>query len=473
MKRAVFQKFIWILTLALILSGSIFSVTMSNILLDKTRDNMLGSLKVVEYSLDYEGDLQEQVLQWKKVQFDHNTRFTVMDLEGNILADSDVDTYGSMKNHSDREEVKEALISGIGEARRSSDTLNLQMMYMSILADGGNYILRMAVPYAGIFEYIGALFPAILISIGISLLVSILLANHFSSTITKPLKDIAEELHKLKEDNPEFEFKDYRYEEMNAIADTTKHMAEAARESRRRIEFEKLVRQEFFSNASHELKTPITSIRGYAELLENGMATDEQMKKEFLSRIKKETENMTTLINDILMISRLETKEAEVELTEVRLCPLVEEVCSSLEPLAKEYQVTISSNCKPLTIRANIGQLKEIFNNLIINAIKYNKPKGKVFVTVTAEVKEIVIIVEDTGVGIPEEAKQRVFERFYRVDRGRSKKVGGTGLGLSIVKHVVNYYNGTIELDSQVNVGTRFTIRLPMNRPSAMNASKL
>lgn len=462
MKRAVFQKFIWILTLALILSGSIYSVTMSNILLDKTRKNMLGSLKVVDYSLDYDDDLQEQVLQWKKIQSDPQTRFTVMDLDGNILADSDVATYHSMENHSDREEVIEAIMSGAGEARRGSGTLNLSMLYISILSNGGDYILRMAVPYEGIFEYIDALLPAILISIGISLLVSVLLANRFSDTITKPLKEIAEELIKLEDDNPSFDFKHYRYEEMNVIADTTKHMVEAVQESRRRIEFEKLVRQEFFSNASHELKTPITSIRGYAELLENGMATDEQMKMEFLSRIKRETENMTTLINDILMISRLETKEAEVELIEVRLCPLVEEICSSLEPLAKEYQVTITSNCKPLTIKANIGQLKELFNNLIINAIKYNKPKGKVYVTVTAEAKDIVIIVEDTGMGIPEEAKQRVFERFYRVDKGRSKRVGGTGLGLSIVKHVVNYYNGTIEMDSKLNIGTRFTVRLPM-----------
>ena len=461
MKRAVFQKFILILTLALILSGSIFSVTMSDILLDKTRENMLGILKVVDYSLDYTDHLQEQVIQWKIVQNDKRSRFTVMDLGGNILADSDVASYHTMENHSNREEVKEAIKAGSGEARRNSGTLKQPMLYLSILSDNEAYILRMAVPFSGLYEYIGPLFPAILISMVLSLLVSIILADRFSRTITKPLKDIAEELLKLKEENPEFGFKPYQYEEMNVIADTTKHMAEAVQESRKQIEFEKMIRQEFFSNASHELKTPITSIRGYAELLENGMATDKNMEMEFLSRIKRETENMTNLINDILMISRLETKEAEVIITEVRLCPLVEEVCTSLKPLAEEYQVIIMTNCKPLSIKANAGQLKELFNNLIINAIKYNKPNGKVFVTVTAEANDIVVIVEDTGVGIPEEAKQRVFERFYRVDRGRSKKVGGTGLGLSIVKHVVNYYNGTIEMDSHLDVGTKFTIRLP------------
>jgi two-component system phosphate regulon sensor histidine kinase PhoR len=223
-----------------------------------------------------------------------------------------------------------------------------------------------------------------------------------------------------------------------------------------------MVRQEFFSNASHELKTPLTSIRGYVELLQNDMATDEKMKKDFFSRIQKETDNMTELISDILMISRLETKEAEVILSEVRICPLLGEVCKSLEPLAKEYQVLIKTSCKPVTMKANEQQLRELFSNLITNAIKYNKPGGKVDVTVNVEVKDFVFVVEDTGVGVPEDAKQRIFERFYRVDKGRSKKVGGTGLGLSIVKHIVNFYDGTVEMESKLTEGTKFTVRLPM-----------
>lgn len=464
MRKAVFQKFILILALALILSGSIFSVTMSNILLDKTRKNMLYTLRTVDFSLNYSGDLEEQVIRFKKIHSEEPVRFTVMDLQGNILADSDVNAYNQMENHSGRKEVKEAIQYGTGDARRNSDTLKVPFLYVSCLSTSGDYILRIAMPFSGLMDYASLLMPAVIISIGIALLVSIILADRFSRSITRPLKEIAEELHKLKEENPEFNFKTYRYEEMNVIAETTKHMADAVNSSRKQIEFERMVRQEFFSNASHELKTPITSICGYAELLESGMAVDGTMKQEFLSRIKKETVNMTNLINDILMISRLETKEVEVEMTEVRLCPLVTEVCDSLEPLAKECQVTLKTSCKPLSMKANTGQLRELLNNLITNAIKYNKPNGKVFVTVTSESKDVVFIVEDTGVGIPEESKQRVFERFYRVDKGRSKKMGGTGLGLSIVKHVVNYYNGTIEMESKLDVGTKFTVRLPLIR---------
>lgn len=462
MKQAIFKRFILILSLALILSGSIFGVAISNIILERTEDNMLYSVRIADHGLDYGQNIKEQIDGLNQIPGNENARFTVIALSGEVIADSEVKDSNTMVNHLNREEVKEALKTGIGYGIRKSETLNISMLYVAILSENKNYVLRMAVPFSGIEQYIGILIPSIFISIGIPLFVSLILADRFSHSVTKPLSEIAEELQKLKEKDPEFHFKDYEYEEMNVIADTTLQMSKAVKESMHRIEFEKMVRQEFFSNASHELKTPLTSIRGYVELLENGMAIDENMKKDFLSRIKKETINMTHLINDILMISRLETKEAEVILTEVRICPLLEEVCKSLEPLAKEYQVTVNTNCKPLTMTANTQQLRELFSNLITNAIKYNKPGGRVDITITAETREMILTVEDTGVGIPEESLQRIFERFYRVDKGRSKKVGGTGLGLSIVKHIVNYYEGSIEVQSKLMVGTKFIIHLPI-----------
>jgi two-component system phosphate regulon sensor histidine kinase PhoR len=463
-KKAIFQKFILILSLALVLSGSIFGAAISKIIMEKTEEDMLYSLRIADHGIDYKADLKTQVDLLKEIKGNEATRFTIISLEGEVIADSEVADSSTMENHKNREEVIDALASGVGFATRNSGTLNLSMLYVASLSANGKYILRMAVPFSGLEDYLGLLIPAILISIGITLAVSIFLAERFARSVTKPLNEIAEELLKLKEKNPEFQFNKYSYEEMNVIADTTLQMSQSLKESMERIEFERMVRQEFFSNVSHELKTPLTSVRGYLELIENGMATDEKMKKDFMSRIKKETVNMTNLINDILMISRLETKEAEVVLSEVRICPLVKEVCTSLEPLAKECKVTVNMNCRPLTLNANTQQLRELFSNLITNAIKYNIPGGKVNVTVNSEATEIVIIVEDTGVGIPEDAKQRIFERFYRVDKGRSKKVGGTGLGLSIVKHIVNYYNGSIELESKLMEGSKFIVRLPKLR---------
>ncbi len=461
MKRVIFQKFILIVSLALIMSGSIFAVTISSIITDKTREDLLYTLRIVDHTLNMGTDLKPQMDELKKTVNEEHARFTVISTQGWVLADSDVPDAGTMENHIDREEVKEAIFTGTGYAVRKSDTLSVSMLYVAIKSDNNNCIIRIAVPFSGIRQYLDILLPAILISIGVSLLISAILARRFSMSLTKPLHEIAEEMKKLPDENPDFKFKEYQYEEMNVIAKTTMQMSKAVKESMNRIEFEKMVRQEFFSNASHELKTPITSIRGYIELLENNMVTDEKTRMEFFTRIKKETQNMTNLINDILMISRLETKEAEVVLTEVRLGPLLKEVCSTLEPLAAECNVALEMNCRPISMTANREQLRELLTNLINNAIKYNKPGGRVSVTVTSEADDIVIIVEDTGVGIPEDSRQRVFERFYRVDKGRSKKMGGTGLGLSIVKHIVNYYNGTIELESKVMEGSKFTVHLP------------
>lgn len=473
MKKAIFQRFILIISLALILSGSIFGATMSQIILKKSEENMLYSVRIADHGLDYHQGIKQQLDELKKVKGNEKTRFTVITLDGKVIADSEVDDSTSMENHKDREEVREALQRGIGYSTRRSGTLKLPMLYVATISANENYILRMAVPFSGIETYIVLMIPAILISIGVTLAVSIFLASRFAYSVTKPLHEIAGEMLKLKEENPEFHFRHYQYEEMNVIANTTMQMSKAVKESMDRIEFEKMVRQEFFSNASHELKTPLTSVRGYLELLENNMVSDEKMKKDFMSRIKKETDNMTNLINDILMISRLETKEAEVVLSEVRICPLVKEICKSLEPMAKEYQVKVSMNCRPLSIYGNTQQLRELFNNLITNAIKYNKPQGKVEISVNAETDDIIIIIEDTGVGIPEDAKQRIFERFYRVDKGRSKKVGGTGLGLSIVKHIVNFYNGSIELQSKEMEGSRFIIRLPKDQQKTIQKQDL
>ncbi len=472
MKKAIFQRFIMIVSLALVLCGSIFGVAISWIIIARTEENMLYTVRIMDHGLEYDENLKSQVDELKLVKGNEMTRFTVIDLQGRVVADSEVSDSAEMENHSDREEVAEALASGIGYSRRRSETLDISMLYVASISYNGDYIVRMAVPFSGAEQYTGLLIPAILISIGITLLLSVVVANRFADSVTRPLKEIAGELNKLSQEKPEFHFKKYDYGEMNVIADTTMKMSRAVKESMDRIEFERMVRQEFFSNASHELKTPLTSIRGYLELLENNLVTDENSKRDFLTRIKKETSNMTNLINDILMISRLETKEAEVTLSDVRLAPLVKEVCASLEPLAREYQVSIESNCRPLMIYANMQQMRELLNNLMVNAIKYNKPMGKVWITVSSEQKDIIIMVEDTGVGIPEDARQRIFERFYRVDKGRSKKVGGTGLGLSIVKHIVNYYGGSVELESRVMEGSKFTVRLPKEPVKALEQAE-
>lgn len=173
---------------------------------------------------------------------------------------------------------------------------------------------------------------------------------------------------------------------------------------------------------------------------------------------------MTNLINDILMISRLEAKEAEVTYSTVRMVPLLTEIFESVEPIAAEYQVTLHKECEPVSIEASAKQLRELIMNLVSNGIKYNHPGGNVWVEISARGTDMCVRVRDDGCGIRKEDQDRIFERFYRVDKGRSKKMGGTGLGLSIVKHIAEYYNGHIELESEPGKGSCFAVTIPGNQ---------
>ena len=216
------------------------------------------------------------------------------------------------------------------------------------------------------------------------------------------------------------------------------------------------LRREFSANVSHELKTPLTTIYGNAEMLENDMVKEKD-KAQFYGRIKAEVAQLITLIEDIIMLSQLDENNGEMELESVDLVGIAMEVTNSLASKAEKQNVKLTVSGKG-SMLANRSQMVELFYNLIDNGIKYNKNKGAVDVNISEKTKQVKIIVTDTGIGIPIESQNRVFERFYRVDKSRSKKTGGTGLGLAIVKHIVMLYKGTIKLESTVNKGTIITI---------------
>ena len=218
------------------------------------------------------------------------------------------------------------------------------------------------------------------------------------------------------------------------------------------------LRREFSANVSHELKTPLTTIYGNVEMLENGMVKEADT-AQFYEKIKDEAARLIALIEDIIMLSQLDENNSDVTTENVDLAFVATEVSQSLEPKARNQgvDVTVTGNG---VLSGNRSQMTELFYNLIDNAIKYNKSGGSVKVDITETLDGVKIAVSDTGIGIPQEAQSRVFERFYRVDKSRSKKTGGTGLGLAIVKHIVMAYDGTIELQSSMDKGTIITISL-------------
>ena len=219
-------------------------------------------------------------------------------------------------------------------------------------------------------------------------------------------------------------------------------------------------RREFTANVSHELKTPLQGIIGSAELIENGMVKQEDLPR-FIGHIRKEASRLVILVGEIIRLSQLDEK-AELIKEEINLLQLVEETTENLKDIAKDKNIEISLDGKKVIIYGVRKLLYEIIYNLCDNAIKYNTYGGNIKISITSNNQNAILTVADTGIGIPQEHLDRVFERFYRVDKSHSKETGGTGLGLSIVKHAVAYHHGKIDIESKVNNGTTITIKFPM-----------
>lgn len=226
------------------------------------------------------------------------------------------------------------------------------------------------------------------------------------------------------------------------------------------------MRREFTANVSHELKTPLQTISGYAELLANGMVADKD-KTAFSEKIYAEAQRMIRLIEDIIKLSNLDEGAVELTRETVDLYVTAENTVRSLLPAAKKANVTLSLNGENAEIYGIPQLLTAVVYNLCDNAIKYNKDGGTVFVSVKNNAENIVLSVRDTGIGIPKEQQERIFERFYRVDKSHSKEVGGTGLGLSIVKHAAKLHDAKITLESEVGKGTEITVIFPKKQQNA------
>ena len=221
------------------------------------------------------------------------------------------------------------------------------------------------------------------------------------------------------------------------------------------------LRREFTSNVSHELKTPLTSISGFAEVLSAGLFKSDADVVHFGSLIRKEAKRLLAMIEEIMHLTRIEENREKVHREPVCLSEIINDIVEFMEPVLVEKKVTVHCTLEQATVLGDKGLLREMAMNLIDNAVKYNLPGGHVYVSVRKRGDHIDFAVKDTGIGIPEDKQKRVFERFYRADTSRSRKISGSGLGLSIVKHIAEYHNGTITLRSKENNGTEITIHLP------------
>lgn len=461
MKRAIVKRFIVVLIVAMAISSIVISMSYYRLASHRVMEDMKPVLLLLDATIDWESsDLEKQIVEISS-QMNNDYRITIIDNDGSVLADSETGNPETMENHKNRKEVKEAFQDGFGTKVRNSSTIKGSMMYAAYCSPTQHKVIRISIHHDVITDLMKMMVPSIAISLLLALSVAGVLTNKFAASVTKPILEISHKLEGIYDEKIDFNFPHYQYDELNIIAHTTTDMSKSVQDYIRKLEKEKTIRQEFFSNASHELKTPLTAIRGYAELLQSGMASDTQMQKEFLGRIHSEVEEMTSLINDILMISRLETKELMP--TKEMLCvkSVAEEVKKTLKPLADENNVSLEIHCCDEFVYMDRSHLQGILSNLMGNAVKYNRPGGFVQTDITMDSTSLSIRVEDSGIGIAKEDQKRIFERFYRVDKGRSKRVAGTGLGLSIVKHVTEFYGGCVSVESQSGVGSTFLVQLP------------
>lgn len=367
-----------------------------------------------------------------------NTRVTLIDASGEVLYDSGKQEE-HLENHLDRPEIQEALKSGSGQDVRRSETLDQDMFYYAVRLDNGT-VLRVSKNMETVFSTAMSILPMMGVVACCMVIFALLLAKWQTAKLIYPINhlNLAEPLENdmYEELTPLLQSIDKQNREKDAVAN---------------------MRKEFSANVSHELKTPLTSISGYAEIMKDGLVRPEDMKT-FSERIYNEASRLITLVEDIMKLSKLDEGAVELEKEEVDFYMLTREICSRLAPQAEKRNVRVEVTGEPVHYLGVRQVLDEMLYNMIENAIKYNKEGGLVSVWVGNTLQGIKIIVRDTGIGIPKEEQERIFERFYRVDKSHSKATGGTGLGLSIVKHGALMHGAKIDVDSEVNKGTKMEL---------------
>lgn len=445
MNKKIFNA-IWIVAIVVFLASLTFIMGVSysyfsGVQLKQLKaEAELASQGVTMSGLDYLNSLEAK-----------DYRITWIASDGMVLFDNEADT-NDMENHLEREEIREALADGYGESVRYSNTLSDKQLYSAIrLSDGS--VLRLSNVQMAVWTLLFGFAQPICFVILIAFVLSLVLASRVSKRILEPINSI-------NPDDPMQHIDEEEYREIAPLLRRIQSQNEQLKQDQKEIEKAALIRQEFTANVSHELKTPLHAISGYAELLENEMVKEEDIKP-FASKIRGESSRMTKLVEDIIDLTRLDNGGDEMKWEDCDLYRIAENAVDSLEVAATALGVEVTVDGSDATIRAIPQLIYSIVYNLCDNAIKYNHSGGSVQVRVQQTSYNIVLSIKDTGIGIPEESRERIFERFYRVDKSRSKEVGGTGLGLSIVKHAVIIHNGKIEVKSKLGEGTEMIVTLP------------
>lgn len=445
MSKKIFNA-IWFVALTVFLASLVFIMGVTYTYFSGVQRNQLR----LETQLAAQGVAQGGAEYFENLNSD-DYRITWIAADGSILYENGA-SGEEMENHLEREEVKEAFETGFGESSRYSQTLSEKLLYSAQLLPDGT-VLRLSGVQNALWSLILGFAQPIAVVALIAFAISLVLASRLSKKIVEPI-------NRIDPDSPAAYLGRKEYEEVEPLLQKMSAQQAEIRRSQAEVEKASLIRQEFTANASHELKTPLHAISGYAELLEHNMVRSEDICP-FAGKIRQEAQRMTQLVEDIIGLTRLDGGAKEMEWEHVDLYQIAQNAVDSVQIAAERMPVTLTLSGEKAMLYGVPQVLYSIIYNLCDNAIKYNHPNGGVDVAVRNGDKSVVLTVRDTGIGIPKESLSRIFERFYRVDKSHSREIGGTGLGLSIVKHGILIHNAKITVESELNVGTTFTVVFP------------
>ena len=435
MKRKINKMLVLIATLAIFLTMALITV----VYYDLFRKQVIEDLHAYAVLIGQKTNAGE-IQQIAESLGEKEPRITYIGSDGQVIFDSRADS-SQMENHSYRPEFIAALESGEGQAVRNSETLSQNTFYYAIRLSDGN-VLRIAKDARSLYSVFLQAIPSLVVTLVLLVALCMIMAHFLTGKLIAPIEKLAENLDEYNDKTD--------YEELTPFISMI-------RKQHQDIIKNAKMRQEFTANVSHELKTPLTSISGYAELIETGMASDKDVTR-FAHGIHSSANRLLTLINDIIRLSELDGTEEELVPENINLYELAKACVEMLKMNAEKHNVSISLTGEDCYIRGNKQMLEELLFNLCDNAIRYNNPEGKVDVEVYHREDNVYLVVTDTGIGIPKEHQERIFERFYRVDKSRSKSTGGTGLGLAIVKHIIAKHDARLELHSEIGRGTAIKV---------------
>lgn len=434
MRKKIQSSMILVITLTMLIAYAITTLVVYRQTIHIMEGEVRQEADYINVALDTSGESYLKTMDNVHV----DTRITLIDPDGKVKYDSKEDDV-TLQNHKNRPEVKAALKNGSGQDIRESNTLNKEMFYYAVKLENGD-ILRVSKTVDTAFRTAMKVFPAM------GLIALIMLA--FAGILVKwQVTRLIRPINRLDLENP---LENDVYEELTPLL-------QSIDKQNKEKDAVANMRKEFSANVSHELKTPLTSISGYAEIMKSGLVKPEDMKG-FAERIYNEARRLITLVEDIIKLSKLDEGNVQLEKEEVDLYKLTREILTRLSPQAAKRKVHVEVTGEPVEYVGIRQILDEMIYNICENAIKYNKEGGKLIVWVGNTLQGKRVCVTDTGIGIPENETDRIFERFYRVDKSHSKETGGTGLGLSIVKHGAMLHGAKIHVDSKLGEGTKIEL---------------